>query len=246
MDRLEASLSDDLRLDRFGLLAGRCLDRVSRRSFQETVRLGRQLVGPGLEDVIGRISEDECERLDDPAVCYRADCDSAPTSVGVGPRTGCSTLGGTATRAFPSEEEESRIARFSPGKWGPRSGVKQSALISHRLVSLAHDVRAASNHTILSSYWTCAKELPGLLIGFRGHHTQLGACPGSGDTIPNSGLARGRVPARFRGHHTQLGACPGPGSGVPGSGDTIPNSRLALRSGRPRGGRAGFRFFGTR
>ena len=61
MDRLEASLSDDLRLDPFGLLAGRCLDRVSRRSFQETVRLGRQLVGPGLEDVVGRISEDEAD-----------------------------------------------------------------------------------------------------------------------------------------------------------------------------------------
>ena len=61
MDRLEASLSDDLRLDPFGLLAGRCLDRVSRRSFQETVRFGRQLVGPGLEDVVGRISEDEAD-----------------------------------------------------------------------------------------------------------------------------------------------------------------------------------------
>src|ERR1017187_10020949 len=61
MDRLVASLSDNLRLEPFGLLAGSRLDRVSRWSFQETVRLGRQLVSPCLEDIVGRISEDEAD-----------------------------------------------------------------------------------------------------------------------------------------------------------------------------------------
>ena len=108
------------------------------------------------------MSGNHCERLDYPAVCYRADYDSAPTSVGVGPRTGCSTLGGTATRAFPSEEEESRIARFSPGKWGPRSGVKQSALISHRLVSLAweHSGQGLCDPRGLRSVATAVRQVP--------------------------------------------------------------------------------------
>ena len=43
----------------FGLLAGRCLDRVSRRSFQETI-MRQQLVGPGLVREVGRISEGGC------------------------------------------------------------------------------------------------------------------------------------------------------------------------------------------
>ena len=61
MDRLEAALPDDLGLDPFGSLARCRLDRGPRRSFQEAVRLFRQLVGPGLEAVIGRIAEDEAD-----------------------------------------------------------------------------------------------------------------------------------------------------------------------------------------
>ncbi len=54
MDRLEASISDDLRLDPFGLQARRCRDCVSRRSFQKTlwilvaVIIGTGLSGPGV------------------------------------------------------------------------------------------------------------------------------------------------------------------------------------------------------
>ena len=50
---------DHNRIERiWKVLAARCLDCESWRPFQETVRLGRQLVGPGLEDVMGRLPED--------------------------------------------------------------------------------------------------------------------------------------------------------------------------------------------
>ena len=61
MDGLEASLPDDLRLDPFGLLAGRGLDRIPGWSFQEAVRLGWESVGQFLEIVRGGHPEDEAD-----------------------------------------------------------------------------------------------------------------------------------------------------------------------------------------
>ena len=56
-----SALPDDLRLDPLGLLARRGLDRISRRSLQEAVRLGREVVGQGLEGVVGVDPEDEAD-----------------------------------------------------------------------------------------------------------------------------------------------------------------------------------------
>ncbi len=61
MDRLELASLDDLRLDPFGLLTRRGLDRIPRRPFQEAVVFGRQAVCQVLEGVVGLIAEDEAD-----------------------------------------------------------------------------------------------------------------------------------------------------------------------------------------
>ena len=59
MHRLEPTLPDDLRLDRFGRLAGRGLDRIPRRSFQDALRCGREVLGQSLE--VGQRGDAEYE-----------------------------------------------------------------------------------------------------------------------------------------------------------------------------------------
>src|SRR5208337_3202525 len=61
VDRLEPPLFDDLLLDPFGLLAGRGLDRIPRRSFQEAVHLSREFVGSGFEGFVVVEPEDEAD-----------------------------------------------------------------------------------------------------------------------------------------------------------------------------------------
>src|SRR5208282_3705791 len=61
VDRLVPPLLDDLLLESFGLLAGRGLDLIPRRSFQEAVGLGWEFVGPGFEGFVVVEPEDEVD-----------------------------------------------------------------------------------------------------------------------------------------------------------------------------------------
>src|SRR5271166_2751338 len=61
VNRLEPPLSDDLLLDPFGLLAGRGLDFIPRRSLQEAIRPSREFVGSGFESLVVVEPEDEAD-----------------------------------------------------------------------------------------------------------------------------------------------------------------------------------------